>query len=501
MLKTFLIFINLTLLVISGFFNIEDIVITHTGPNEISAGEKVEVSIVINKMDFSGPGRLKLDLSNAEGINIIEKNNDGSSFTFKNNEALFIWYDLPNNKNIEITYLIDANINTSGLKKINGTFSFINQNDRKQLAIPELAFQVNEVIQQGGEPSVAANRTIEGQNGEYIVKIHVTKGKHGGFARIKDIIPDDYSAESVESAGGIFKNIDGSAKFIWSDLPSSIESFTVTYKLMNPSKRDTNFFIKGEYASERLIAEGHNDGIDIPITYYTPDVMNFNYNELTNDTSSINDTDLTHLIDTNNEITIVIDSNINLNEDTIIEFVENDKNSDSISDLVEEENLVEEEIVQELSEEETEITEAVEEVEEIIEEEVEEITEAEVKEDNITASVSDETIEESVVSNIINNQKVKNNIDYRVQIIASHRIATKNFIKSKYNFTANYDLENHEGWIKYTTGNFSNYKEARDKRNNLKVHNFPGPFVTAYNYGQRITVQEALILSEQTWIP
>jgi hypothetical protein len=223
--------------------------------------------------------------------------------------------------------------------------------------------------------------------------------------------------------------------------------------------------------------------------------MNFNYNELTNDTSSINDTDLTQLIDTNNEITIVIDSNINLNEDTIIEFVENDKNSDSISDLAEEE------IVQEVTEEETEITEVVEEVEEIIEEEVEEITEAEVKEDNITASVSDETIEESVVSNIINNQKVKNNIDYRVQIIASHRIATKNFIKSKYNFTANYDLENHEGWIKYTTGNFSNYKEARDKRNNLKVHNFPGPFVTAYNYGQRITVQEALILSEQTWIP
>ncbi len=477
MLKSFLIFINLTLLVFSGFFNIEDIIITHTGPNEISAGEKVEVSIVINKMDFSGPGRLKLDLSNAEGINIIEKNNDGSSFTFKNNEALFIWYDLPNNKNIEITYLIDANINTSGLKKINGTFSFINQNDRKQLAIPELAFLVNEVIQQGGEPSVTANRTIEGQNGEYIVKIHVTKGKHGGFARIKDNIPDGYNAESIESAGGIFKNIDGSAKFIWSDLPSSIESFTVTYKLKNPSKRDTNFFIKGEYASERLIAEGHNDGIDIPITNYTPDVMNFNYNELTNDTSSINDTDITQLIDTNNEITIVIDSNLNPNEDTISELVDNNKILDTISELIEEE------IAQEIKEVEIEI----------IEEEKEE--------ESITASVSDEKIEESIVSNIINNQKVKNNIDYRVQIIASHRIATKNFIKSKYNFTANYDLENHEGWIKYTTGNFSNYKEARDKRNNLKVHNFPGPFVTAYNYGQRITVQEALILSEQTWIP
>ena len=57
-------------------------------------------------------------------------------------------------------------------------------------------------------------RTIEGQNGEYIIKNHVTKGKHGGFARIKDIIPDDYSAESVELLRDFLK-IDGSAKFIW----------------------------------------------------------------------------------------------------------------------------------------------------------------------------------------------------------------------------------------------------------------------------------------------
>ena len=194
-------------------------------------------------------------------------------------------------------------------------------------------------------------------------------------------------------------------KFIWSDLPSSIESFTVTYKLKNPSKRDTNFFIKGEYASERLIAEGHNDGIDIPITNYTPDVMNFNYNELTNDTSSINDTDITQLIDTNNEITIVIDSNLNPNGYTISELVDNDKILDSISELIEEE------IAQEIKEVETEI----------IEEEKEE--------ESITASVSDEKIEESIVSNIINNQKVKTTL-ITEQIIASHRIAAKTLLKA-----------------------------------------------------------------------
>ena len=48
--------------------------------------EQKEVKIIINKMDFSGPGRLKLDLTEAGGLTIIEKDNDGSSFTFKNNE-------------------------------------------------------------------------------------------------------------------------------------------------------------------------------------------------------------------------------------------------------------------------------------------------------------------------------------------------------------------------------------------------------------------------------
>ena len=61
-------------------------------------------------------------------------------------------------------------------------------------------------------------------------------------------------------------------------------------------------------------------------------------------------------------------------------------------------------------------------------------------------------------------------------------------------------IENHESWIKYTTGNFTVYKEARDKRNNVNDNfNFDGPFVTAYNNGERITVQEALMISRQKW--
>ena len=491
MLKPIFIIINVILIALSTFFNLTDITITHTSANELDAGEKIEATITINKMDFSGPGRLKLDLSQAEGVQIIEKENDGSSFTFKNNEALFIWYDLPNNKNIEITYVIDAGKNSFGTKKITGTFSFINKNERKQLTIPELVFFVNEVIPQGGEPSVSSNRTIEGKNGNYTVKIHITKGKHSGFARIKDKLPEGYIATSIEPAGSIFKDIDGSAKFIWSDLPSSIESFTVSYRLINPKAVDTSFFITGEYASERLIAEGHNDGIEIPITYYTPSEPSFEYNALTNDTSSFNE--ISELVlDSVKEINTKQDSNrLNVKTEDVSITLPDSMNDISIQEI--DNNLFEEDTTSksvEIPEEEI-----------IVAENVEILEEENIVVENVDNKMNTAEEEKSIISNIVNSQKIKTNIDYRVQILASHRIATKNYVKNKYHFSENFDLENHDGWIKYTTGRFDQYKNARNKRNDLSSNEFPGPFVTAYNFGQRITVQEALIISKQNWIP
>ena len=80
-------------------------------------------------------------------------------------------------------------------------------------------------------------------------------------------------------------------------------------------------------------------------------------------------------------------------------------------------------------------------------------------------------------------------------------MVSKDFVSKKYSYSSNFLTENHEGWIKYITGEYGVYKQARDKREDLVAanHNFPGPFVTAYNDGQRITVQEALMISNQKW--
>jgi hypothetical protein len=56
-----------------------------------------------------------------------------------------------------------------------------------------------------------------------------------------------------------------------------------------------------------------------------------------------------------------------------------------------------------------------------------------------------------------------------------------------------------DGFTKYTVGAHNEYKEARDAREDLRNKGVVAPFVTAYNSGKRITVQEALMITTQKW--
>ena len=459
MTKAILIFINIIGFLLFTILNINDVVITHTAAKEIAIGQAVEVNLIINKNNFSGPGRLRLDLSQAEGIIVKENMSDGSSFTFKDNEVLFIWYDLPSDKSIVISYTIIAEENSNGIKKIAGDFSFINDNERKQLEVPAIIFKVNSELVanenfKANNSSTSSVRSIEKLENEYIVTVKTTINNHKGFARIKEELPKDFNAEEIETAGSIFKNTDGYAKFIWTNLSDSINEIIVKYKISNNKGLDTNFTISGVFSSEKLISEGYNSGIKIPVTEYIP------FKEITENTE-------TDTIDAENAV------QEDIKQDTLLELSSN-------NELNTEENLV--------VSKETEIEKKKEK-----KKEKEEVVK---KEDEVVELKKNE-----VVKNIISTKKVNNNVDYKVQILAGHRIISEKQVSKQFNYNGEYALETHDGWIKYTVGSKSRYSDARDSRNELKIYNFPGPFVTAYNYGERISVQEALILTSQNWVP
>lgn len=92
---------------------------------------------------------------------------------------------------------------------------------------------------------------------------------------------------------------------------------------------------------------------------------------------------------------------------------------------------------------------------------------------------------------------------FKVQITAAHREVGKPYFEQRHHYSGDFSIERHEGWIKYVTGRFDQYRAARDQRQAYidAQYNFPGPFVTAYNNGDRITVQEALMIANQRWVP
>ena len=113
----------------------------------------------------------------------------------------------------------------------------------------------------------------------------------------------------------------------------------------------------------------------------------------------------------------------------------------------------------------------------------------------------DEEQAELIVEEITHISDPMSDIFYRVQLAAGRRNVSLTYIKKKHGFSDEIFLENHQGWYKYTTGNYPEYVYARDRRENIKrLYKFNGPFVTAYNAGERITVQEALLISKQKWV-
>jgi hypothetical protein len=105
--------------------------------------------------------------------------------------------------------------------------------------------------------------------------------------------------------------------------------------------------------------------------------------------------------------------------------------------------------------------------------------------------------------NIVNVPMPEEGVFYRVQIAAGKNNLKKGVFEELYSFREGFKLENHKGWFKYTTGYHQVYKSARDDRERIKVKydKFQGPFVTAYNDGVRISVQEALMVTSQKWVP
>ncbi len=445
MVKALFITLNLAGLIILPFLYVGIVNVEHQAPSEVDAGSSIEVEITLDKSGVTGPARLKLDFSDAQGLIPESIDNGGASFSYKDETGIFIWTSIQPQEVLVLKYKIKADDNASGVKTISGTFSYLDEEERKTIDIPSIIVTVsakestaannetNTTTEEDNTSSneatanntssnsiledVTCNREISKSGDDFIVKIDINKGNNSGFARVKEIVPNGFEAEEMEKSGAVFKFVDNNVKFLWTNLPENKSTITIKYKLKRTSAPAGTYNLDGEFSGEFLIVN------DVPKTVKIP----------------------TGKLTVEGDGEILVENNTDNNTNDNNNKIENSENTSN-----------------------------------------------ENKTNNEVANNNENT------TTIVQNNNT--NITYKVQVLAAHKTVSNNYIKKRYGYSGSVALENHEGWVKYTTGSFGIYKEARDKRNSLNSLDFPGPFVTAYNKGERITVQEALMLSKQDWV-
>ena len=447
-----------------GVFLIEllflgDLRITQELPATVLPGSETKVTVNVEKGDLSGFAKLQIDLPAGFTCTAIETK--GASFTFSDQKAKFIWMSLPTQPSFKVSYNLVADAAANGQLPVNGRFSYILDNERRTY---DLATSTVTVM---GDPAVALEvpptPVMDNSN-------DVVSAAGGAPVTTPAVVP---MVLPTQGQGGV------SAK-----RTVTLVSASEVLVELHVKKGDIRGFGKlqesipaGFTAIEKASAQAIFTAQDRIVKFVWLNLpadqeMKVAYKLRANGLPDA-------------EYTVSGEFGYLLNDET--QRIDVGSNSFTIGDMA----------YMALQQQEANIspTDAQDPSLNLKEKPVD----TNMASDPATIAPTKEAATVAVSKGV---PAPETGISYKVQISAAHREVGKPYFAQRHRFHGDFTIERHEGWIKYTTGRFAQYREARDQRMAFLAagHAFPGPFVTAYNNGERITVQEALMLSSQKWV-
>ena len=489
MLKASIVLINFIGLFFLHLFTVNEIAIQNLAPDSMKPGEKTLVEVTIYKSQIQGFG--KMEILFPEGFIASPAETKGASFTFSERKARFVWMTLPTEETFTISYYLETPATFDGRYEVKGTFSYIKENERMDFVIPTKSVMVRPdatLATNGGTNATnsndsttpVANATSHSSNvpnefrversitkitdTEYRVNIRVLNSNIKGFAKIIEGGPNLSKTEKIQDAGATVTADKNNIKFVWFEIPIS-PVIEIAYKLtlLSPSAQTPE--INGKIAFVE-----NNNPKEIVIVNASGNAATANTEQLATNSTNTSSESKTSVNTTTNNST----ENSAVNKEN--------KTATAASEVKSETKQVAQEEKREVKSASTPVETA----------------------ENKSSNNNTSTVKESSKTNtgkVSRTPDAENGVSYKVQILAAHRVVNKTYFKQRHGFSEDFNIENHEGWVKYTTGKFGEYKKARDERERLKsdYNTLPGPFVTAYNNGDRITVQEALLISKQQW--
>lgn len=512
-MKSLLMASSVLILSIASLFTQSEVNITFKSPESVVAGMSYIMEMEIDKGDISNFAKLQLTLP--EGFTAELLNGEGGTFTFYDQKIKLIWISLPADPKFTVQIKVNTESTIQGDFNFNGKISYVIDGDRKSSALvsPNITVAPNtggnedpSLIANSSEPAEKPINTVSQTReltckrkfnlkqvvpGEtFLVEIEVDKNNVSGVGKIIESLPEGFVAGEVEANGAIFSQKGNEVKFLWMTLPAE-DKFTVSYKINVSNDLDGNKIIDGKMS---YLEGGETKNFLIEGT--TINITNTTINPVAAETLDDKPISVDPIA-----VEPVVEETITVDPIPVNPIVNEPIKTDPIAA----EPVIEEPIKANPIAPETVVNEPI---------NANPIAAKPVDEEPINSNpiaaepiveepmITDSEPTQNITTSTNNNIAIANGqVNYRVQICALRKKVTTDYFVKSHQINENIYLNMHQGWHKYTVGNFNQYVAARDHREDIRNNKkIKGPFVTAYNNGTRITVQEALMITKDKWV-
>lgn len=448
MIKYLFILVNaFTLFIYSLFGGDNGITLSVNIPKTIIAGQEVPIEIKVTKGSMSGFAKLQLELP--EGLSLKELDNKGANYSYSDGIAKWVWASLPGENDIIVKATLVVASSASGAKTVGAKYSFV-ENNAKQV-VEMLPFEItieapaNATTSQTSTPETTANTNTEAAIATNTSVSNSNKEPAGNVTVVRTISKGTNDGEYIINLKVKKGATRGFARYS-DDLKPGVIAKAITTD-----------------GSSFSVADGKVKFVWVSVLI--KDELELSYS-LTSTTSiaMILKGEYSYLEDNQSKKYLLTPEPLEINLAPAVA---------------------------------TNTTEP--------------ITTPTVAMVTPTETVALETPTVAVVTptetptntNPVNETVAKNDgsVNYMVQIGAfTNGNVTASVLKQKFGISETVKSEMQGGFSKFMVGSHREYKGARDQRERIRNNNgVKSAFVVAYNQSKRITVQEALMISNQKW--
>lgn len=503
MIKYLIVIINTLVVLIYGWFtNDGNITLSGNFPKSIKPGTEAPIELTVKKGSLGGFAKLQIELP--EGLGIKESDNKGANFSYNQGLAKWIWTSLPSETDVVVKFILVADAGANGSKTISGKFSYVDNNSKQVAEMTPVEVMIgNEnvavstsgapenstppastpatpepAVMAGGEPTGSINAarkiTALGSN-EYQIDVKIKKDGTKGFARYSDNLPEGYTARQLKTDGSSFSVADGKIKFVWVSVPAT-EELNISYVLKGSNTKAVSLNGEYSYLEDNQSKKIKPNDDELPAS---ADVANSANPPVSNPASNPGNEKSNEAVNTSvpeksePSVTTPVSGNVPAKEAT----------TETTANTIKDKSVNESQSP--VSSEKTTLTNT-------------SSTSPGNTENTPNTTTSSSKTEATLTENM---KKKEGNVNYAVQVGAfSNSNVSASTLSGKFNLTENVKSEMADGFHKFMVGSHAEYKQARDHRESIRNNNgIRSAFVVAYNAGRRITVQEALTISNQKW--